>query len=100
MNHLPFFTESLPCESCGAPVSTREWNSEHELWVGVDCSCSAPDEPIPACMVQVLEAAQTVSELCDSVKQHRAHCPVCNPKLRELPKREPGTERRQKREAA
>lgn len=98
----PFFTEAQPCESCGAPVSTREWNPEHELWVGTQgqCSCTAPDEPIPACMIEVLEAAQTVGQLMDTCKAHRDRCPVCNPKLRELPKREPGTERRQKREAA
>ena len=74
-----FFTEALPCESCGSPVSNREWNAEHELWLGLDCSCSAPDQPIPECLIAVLEAARTVWELCDSVKAHKLTCPVCGP---------------------
>ncbi len=79
MNPEPFFTEALPCESCGAPVSERTWNQEHEIWIGTDCSCNAPNQPLPACMIAVIEAARTVGELCDSVKQHRQTCPVCGP---------------------
>lgn len=85
-----FFTEAEPCESCGKPTyRQREWNVEHELWVAVDCSCSIPDEPIAPCLIAVLEAAKTVGQLMDSCKAHLRVCRVCNPKLRELPKREP-----------
>lgn len=75
----PFFVEAEPCESCGEPTSKqRVWNAEHELWVAQDCSCNAPDVPLPACMIAVLEAATTVGQLCDSVKAHRKSCPVCS----------------------
>jgi hypothetical protein len=94
-----FYTEAQPCESCGTPTyRAREWNAEHELWVAVDCQCSVPDEPIAPCMIEVLEAAQTVNELMETCKAHLQTCLICNPKLRQLPKRE--TERRQEREAA
>jgi hypothetical protein len=100
----PFYAEALPCESCGHPTHlARVWNAEHELWIAIDCSCNAaPDVPLPACMIQVMEAAQTVGELCDSVKAHLRICPVCSPSL--LPERKPvesETEAaRRKREAA
>jgi hypothetical protein len=96
----PFFTEAEPCESCGSPVSNRVWNAEHEIWIGTDCSCSAPDLPIPACLIAVYEAAQTVGELCDSARAHRLTCPVCGPTR--LPVRKPVESEadRLKREAA
>lgn len=74
-----FYTEALPCESCGEPTSLeRVWNAEHELWIAQDCGCNSPDVPLPACMIAVLEAATTVGHLCDSVKAHRKSCPVCS----------------------
>lgn len=94
-----FFTESLPCESCGAPVSERTWNAEHELWVGSDCSCNAPDLPVPQCLIAVLESAKTVGELCDSVRAHKLECAVCGPAR--LPRKEPAhLKAKTKREAA
>jgi hypothetical protein len=83
----PFFTEALPCESCGAPVSSRTWNAEHEIWIGSDCCCNAPDLPIPACLIAVYEASRTVGELLDSARAHRLTCPVCGPV--ELPVKAP-----------
>jgi hypothetical protein len=99
----PFYTEAEPCESCGSPThAPRVWNAEYELWIAIDCSCNAPDTPLPACIIAVLEAAQTVGELCDSVKAHLLICPVCGPSR--FPQRKPvesETEAaRQKREAA
>lgn len=74
-----FYVEALPCESCGAPTFLdRTWNAEYELWIAQDCGCNAPSVPLPACMIRVLEAAQTVGQLCDSVKAHRLACPVCS----------------------
>jgi hypothetical protein len=94
----PFFAISLPCESCGAPVSERTWNAEHELWIGTDCSCNTPDYPIPACLIAVYEAARTVGELCDSARAHRLTCPVCGPV--KLPVKPVAGEIRPKKEAA
>lgn len=74
-----FYVEALPCESCGNPTYLdRIWNTEHEIWIAQDCGCNAPSVPLPACMIAVLEAAKTVGQLCDSVRQHRAQCPVCS----------------------
>ena len=89
-----FYTEALLCESCGAPTFLdRVWNAEHELWIAQDCSCNTPDVPLAPCMIRVLEAAQTVGQLCDSVKAHRKSCPVCSgvvelPKAKKLDERE------------
>lgn len=75
----PFYTEALPCESCGTPTyQERQWNPEHELWVAVDCSCNTPTEPLSACLIAVFESAHTVGELLDSAQQHRQTCPVCS----------------------
>jgi hypothetical protein len=96
-----FFTEALPCESCGQPVQSRKWNPEYELWIGTDCSCQAPDQPIPECMIAVLEAAQTVIQLCESVHAHKLTCSVCGPV--QLPRKPAAGEtdsERLKREAA
>jgi hypothetical protein len=99
----PFYTEAEPCESCGHPTyEARVWNQEHELWIAVDCSCNAPDQPIPACMIEVYEAAQTVGELCDAAKEHRQTCPVCGPRvlLERKPVESETEAERRKREAA
>jgi hypothetical protein len=82
-----FYTEALPCESCGQPTELpRVWNPEHELWIAEDCGCTAPDVPLPACMIAVLEAATTVGQLCESVRSHRQSCPVCSGVL-EMPRK-------------
>lgn len=77
-----FWTEALPCESCGEPTyQTRQWNAEYELWIAVDCSCSVPVPEMPVCdrQRQIVETAQTVGELLDRIKEHRQTCPVCGP---------------------
>lgn len=96
----PFFTLALPCESCGAPVSDRTWNIEHEIWVGSDCSCNAPDQPIPECLIEIYQAAQSVGELCDSARAHRLTCPVCGPARLQPRKPAPSEAERLKQEAA
>ena len=75
-----FFTDAIPCESCGQPCTKREWNQEHEIWVGLDCSCNLPDEPVCPGLRPVIEAAQTVAELMDSCRAHRRTCPLCGPR--------------------
>ena len=82
----PFYTEALPCESCGHPTfQGRVWNAEHEIWIAIDCSCNAPDQPLPACMIEVYRNAQTVGQMMDDIKAHRQTCPVC--RIAELPER-------------
>ena len=81
----PFYAEALPCESCGAPVSARTWNADYELWIGSDCSCNTPDQPVASCMMAVYEQAETCGELMDLCRAHRLTCPTCGPV--ELPAR-------------
>jgi hypothetical protein len=48
----PFFTELPPCEACGRPAERREWNAEHQLWIGVNCACS--ELLVPAMVRRIL----------------------------------------------
>ena len=66
----PFFAIAEPCQDCGRPTG------------GVDCPCQqeeAPWEPRCPLEYQILMAAKTVGEMCDSVRAHRLSCPICNP---------------------
>ena len=84
----PFYAEAEPCESCGEPTyKGRVWNQEHELWIAVDCSCNAPDQPICSRLLPLIVAARTVGELVDVCKAHRKICPECGPV--EMPRRNP-----------
>jgi hypothetical protein len=88
----PFYVHASPCESCGEPTfQGRIWNQEHELWVAVDCSCNTPD--LPACpdLIPLLAQVDTVSEVCQVIRQHRMTCSVCGP-VKLPPKREAGKE--------
>ena len=75
-----FFTEAEMCESCGEPTTRpRVWNTEHELWVAIDCSCNAPSVPTCPALIPALERADTVREVCQVIREHRASCPLCGP---------------------
>lgn len=42
-----FYTEALPCESCGEPCEERALDPESELYIGTACSCTAaPRDPV------------------------------------------------------
>jgi hypothetical protein len=70
----PFFAVAEPCQDCGRPTG------------GVDCPCHREEQPVePRCPLeyQILMAAKTVGEMCDTVRAHRLSCPVCNPARKE-----------------
>jgi hypothetical protein len=70
----PFFAIAEPCQDCGRPTG------------GVDCPCQqeeAPWEPRCPLEYQILMAAKTVGEMCDTVRAHRLTCPICNPAHKE-----------------
>ena len=77
----PFFSDELPCEYCGHPVS--------------ECGCdNAPEDPICPALGVVIEAALkktiTVGELHKVFVAHRLVCQECGaPK--KMPKRETGS---------
>ncbi len=78
-----FYAESLPCESCGKPCEERQkarWDPD--LLVGPCCSIVSKEESpdSPRCLEEyrLIEVAQTVGELCDTVREHRKHCVVCS----------------------
>jgi hypothetical protein len=76
----PFYTVAEPCESCGEPTyQGRIWNQEHELWVAVDCSCNTPEFPTCPLLIPQLELAETVQQVCDVIRGHRATCHLCGP---------------------
>ena len=92
----PFFVESLPCESCGRPSDKgRYWNAEHELWIGVECVCNEPDEPVCPALEGPIMAARSVQEIVEACKAHREYCSLCNRVKRKearkasIPEREP-----------
>jgi hypothetical protein len=97
----PFYTDTeLLCESCGHPVQTRTWDAEYGLWIGIDCSCNTPDDPVCPLLIPSLERAETVGEVCDVIREHRKHCPVCGPsEIRKQAERE-HREATKRREAA
>lgn len=84
----PFYAVALPCEACGRPAESREWNAEHELWIGVNCVCMREDAtPVCPGLLEPILAARTVREIRAACKAHREYCPVCNP-LRIEPQRQ------------
>jgi len=89
LNPQPFFTEAVPCESCGRPASERYWNPEAQLMIGVGCECETPDDPICPELLEPIAAAKSVREIVQVCKEHRATCPVCNPNFHQLPAVEP-----------
>ena len=82
-SHLsePFFTEALPCESCGKPVDCdrRPATWDESLMVGPCCQEIDNTPSVPTCpaLYELMMSCETVGELCDFSKSHKAHCPTC-----------------------
>ncbi len=76
----PFYTEALPCESCGRPAQERTFDPDSGLWIGVNCVCvTIPDEPICSALEGPIMAARNVREIVEACKAHREYCPICKP---------------------
>jgi hypothetical protein len=73
-----FYAEAEPCESCGEPTF-QSWNAEYELWIAVDCSCNTPNLPTCPDLIPLLTRVDTVCEVCQVIRQHRATCSLCGP---------------------
>ena len=77
----PFYTESLPCESCGRPVEARkpaEWDSS--LMVGPCCEFSLnliPDLPVCEGLWPDLAYCTSVAEVETAMEAHRLCCAFC-----------------------
>ena len=83
-----FYTVAEPCESCGEPTYRgRVWNAEYELWIAVDCSCNTPSVPTCPALIPLLERADTVREVCQVIRSHRATCSLCGPVI-EMPRQQ------------
>jgi len=72
-----FYAEALPCEGCGKPVKTRQYNEEHEIWIGNECGCQAPEQPMCPELDELLAACEFVGELSEVMQTHRRTCAVC-----------------------
>ena len=73
----PFFTEALPCESCGAPCDERRiapWDTS--LQVG---TCCYHHEELPTCetLWTALSRCESVAAVSLAMSIHLAECPVC-----------------------
>lgn len=74
-----FYVESLPCESCGRPCDEGRVLVD-DLLVGQCCISGEVDIPfLPVCAEygRLVEAAETVGQLLDSVKAHNSSCVLC-----------------------
>ena len=87
----PFYAEAEPCESCGEPTFRgRVWNAEYGLWIGTDCQCNTPEQPTCPNLAPLIAQANTVREIVQVCKAHRASCPLCGPvEIRRPQKKEP-----------
>lgn len=72
-----FYTEGIPCESCGHACDARSWDAEYELWIGLDCACRIPDVPVCPALAPLILAASTVGEVIQVCKDHRLTCSLC-----------------------
>lgn len=76
----PFFTEGLPCESCGKACNVTkpaEWDPR--LLVGPCCSQSdsAPDVPVCPELLAVIDQCSLTSSVAAAMEQHRLCCGTC-----------------------
>ena len=77
----PFYTEALPCESCGNPVESRKpaaWDSS--LQVGPCCEFSLnliPDLPTCEALWPALEHCASIREVEIAMEAHRLCCGFC-----------------------
>jgi hypothetical protein len=90
-SHLdPFYTEALPCESCGRPCTESElkiadWDPD--LRVGPCCYFSLnliPDLPICETLWPNLEHCTSVEEVARVMNEHVKTCPVCGAKRKAI----------------
>jgi hypothetical protein len=73
----PFFTESLPCENCGAPTDgrvTAYWNKD--LQVGA--CCMIPQQDVCPAFQTILATCRTVDEVAAAMHAHLASCRDCD----------------------
>ena len=81
MSKQAFYTEALPCESCGKPCETRTpatWDPT--LQVGPCCEIDLSEIPeMPVCMdlYRAVMRCTTVGEVADAFDAHRAVCAFC-----------------------
>jgi len=94
---VPFYTEALPCESCGEPTyKGRVWYPEFQLWIATDCSCNEPVAPTCPILIPLLSEAVTVREICQIIRNHRASCALCGPvEIRRPSGKEPAQTRKE-----
>lgn len=83
----PFYAIAEPCESCGRPSEKRYWDAEYELWIGINCECVQPEEPVCPALGVLIVAARNVREIVQACQKHREGCPVCGEGLKPQPVR-------------
>jgi hypothetical protein len=84
-NLEPFYTEALPCESCGKPCDSRKpatWDPD--LQVGKCCEVAVPDDaeleqPVCIALYEAVMHCRFVSEVSAVFDLHARECALCNP---------------------
>jgi hypothetical protein len=86
----PFYTEALPCGSCGKPCSELfpcTWDSN--LMVGECCpeylGDAMPNQPICRSLSRFINQARTVKQVQDAWKEHQDSCVECRRLSRKQP---------------
>jgi hypothetical protein len=77
-----FYTEALPCESCGKPCDCERQPASYDpsLLVGPCCQdeeVEIPDEPVCPRLYMALMFSDSVSQIMLHWKLHNQTCPVC-----------------------
>jgi len=78
----PFFAEALPCECCGEPCESLEFNEKCGCLTGTACSCMIPEIEITCPGMQAIYASElprTIGELNAEIHAHESICPQCGP---------------------
>lgn len=85
-----FYTEALPCESCGRPVDGERKRAEWDSDLLVGPCCAVPDVPFCSTIRPDLEHCTSVEAVAAAMEAHVQTCATCGPKgnqILEIPTR-------------
>lgn len=91
----PFFTEGEPCENCGATCDSgsRTWIPGFDYWACNDCAEECQILIFAEANCPTLEDAivrsRSIAQVRQAYEEHKETCPKCNPKLKEVPRKQP-----------
>ncbi len=72
-----FYTEGVPCESCGHPADERIYDAYYDLWLGTECDCAQPNQPVCPDLQPLILECTGIRELLAVCNAHREKCSKC-----------------------